>query len=392
MIRFQCSHCGKEVEVQDAYAGSRGQCPGCGQEITVPQVGDPGGVTMSGAGAPPPAGRPVPVSDRQTAPEKTSGMAIASLVCGLLGCLQITAILAIVFGLMGIRQVNRSEGRVGGMGLAIGGMILGVFLALVGGAGVALCLSASRSLPMGLSRALEQAQRAQCAANLRSIGMSIKVYSSGNRGRWPTVYAGRAGETWGPGFDPSTGEIGDRDIDADAGDPFTCNLSCWWLLIRKGMSMQGVFICPSHDDAYEDISVDPQDWWCFENIHNCSYSYQNQLGRGTTDSADSDLVVAADASPLRADLSSISPPGRAARGKTGRWQQNSPNHNFEGQNVLYADGHIEWQLTPEVGIDGNNIWLRSTHDPSTGVWTEEPGSYSDGTSQKGNRKDSFLVP
>ncbi|NIA22176.1 MAG: DUF4190 domain-containing protein, partial [Anaerolineaceae bacterium] len=124
MIHFQCSHCGKEVEVEDAYGGSRGQCPGCGQEIAVPQAADPGGATMSGAAAPPPAGRPVAVLDQQAAPKKTSGMAIASLVCGLLGCLGITAILGVIFGLLGLRQVNRSEGRVGGMGLAIAGLVL----------------------------------------------------------------------------------------------------------------------------------------------------------------------------------------------------------------------------------------------------------------------------
>ncbi|NIA21730.1 MAG: hypothetical protein GWP05_07150, partial [Anaerolineaceae bacterium] len=224
----------------------------------------------------------------------------------------------------------------------------------------------------------------------RSIGQSIKVYSSGNRGRWPTVYSGRAGESWGPGFDPATGAIRDRDIDADSGDPFTNNLSCWWILVRQGMSMPKAFICPSHDEANEITSFDPDSWWGFENIHNCSYSYQNQLGRGTRDSADPDLVVAADASPLRADMASASP--RRGSRASERWELNSPNHDFEGQNCLYADGHVEFQMNPEVGIDGNNIWIQSTRDSSTGLWAEQPDSYNDGTSRIGDRKDSFLVP
>jgi len=38
---------------------------------------------------------------------------------------------------------------------------------------------------------------------------------------------------------------------------------------------------------------------------------------------------------------------------------NSPNHGGEGQNVLYADGRVEWQPTPYAGefrSYGNNVW------------------------------------
>src|SRR2546423_15209979 len=35
---------------------------------------------------------------------------------------------------------------------------------------------------------------------------------------------------------------------------------------------------------------------------------------------------------------------------------NSENHEKEGQNVLYADGHVTYQLTVFCGIDGDNIY------------------------------------
>jgi prepilin-type processing-associated H-X9-DG protein len=35
---------------------------------------------------------------------------------------------------------------------------------------------------------------------------------------------------------------------------------------------------------------------------------------------------------------------------------NSPNHEQEGQNVLYADGHVSYELTPFVGIGKDNIY------------------------------------
>lgn len=68
---------------------------------------------------------------------RTNGMAIASLVCGIVGCLFVTAILAIVFGIIGLRQ---SRGRFGnGRGMAIAGLVLGLIwlpLMIAGGSGL----------------------------------------------------------------------------------------------------------------------------------------------------------------------------------------------------------------------------------------------------------------
>jgi hypothetical protein len=72
---------------------------------------------------PPPtvAQGPYPTPEEST----TSGWSVASLICGLLVCIPlITAFLAIIFGLVGLKQT--SNPRVGGRGLAIAGVILGV--------------------------------------------------------------------------------------------------------------------------------------------------------------------------------------------------------------------------------------------------------------------------
>src|SRR5581483_2989744 len=48
---------------------------------------------------------------------------------------------------------------------------------------------------------------------------------------------------------------------------------------------------------------------------------------------------------------------------------NSPNHNGEGQNVLYGDGHVEFEKTPLCGVDQDNIYARGEHaegDPVIG--------------------------
>jgi hypothetical protein len=64
---------------------------------------------------------------------KTSGLAIASLVTGILFCFAITPILAVVFGHLALDQIRDSEGTVSGRGMAIAGATLGwIFLGLVG--------------------------------------------------------------------------------------------------------------------------------------------------------------------------------------------------------------------------------------------------------------------
>lgn len=59
----------------------------------------------------------------------TSGFSVASLVLGILGFSGICAILAIVFGAIGINQANKRVA--GGKGMAVAGVVLGsVWLAL----------------------------------------------------------------------------------------------------------------------------------------------------------------------------------------------------------------------------------------------------------------------
>ncbi len=61
----------------------------------------------------------------------TNGLAIAALVCGIVGCFTVTAIAAIVLGFVARNQIERTGGTQQGSGLALAGIILGfVWLAL----------------------------------------------------------------------------------------------------------------------------------------------------------------------------------------------------------------------------------------------------------------------
>lgn len=56
---------------------------------------------------------------------RTNGLAIASLVLGIVWIYWIGSILALVFGYVAKRQIDRSNGAESGRGLAIAGIVLG---------------------------------------------------------------------------------------------------------------------------------------------------------------------------------------------------------------------------------------------------------------------------
>jgi predicted membrane protein len=106
---MDCSSCGKELKPGDTF------CRQCGAEV--------GGE----APAPPPPGPTPPLPGSEA--KRTSGWSITSLVFGILAwfCIPfVAAILAIVFGVLGKKDVKRGEGKVTGSGMATAGIVLGI--------------------------------------------------------------------------------------------------------------------------------------------------------------------------------------------------------------------------------------------------------------------------
>ncbi len=112
---------------------------------TPPPHGTPSPEPASGWTYPPPPGGPyppppppgVPFSDyRSYAPQvgwpaqpipapRVSGLAVASLVLGILWFSWIGSVLALIFGYMARREIDASGGLVTGRGLAVAGIVLG---------------------------------------------------------------------------------------------------------------------------------------------------------------------------------------------------------------------------------------------------------------------------
>lgn len=90
---------------------------------------------QQGYGAPPPGGGYGSPYGQQGqygggayAPRQTNGMAIASLIAGILGltlCTGLASPLALIFGYIGKNQIDESGGSQEGRGLAVAGIITG---------------------------------------------------------------------------------------------------------------------------------------------------------------------------------------------------------------------------------------------------------------------------
>ncbi|HWT22349.1 MAG TPA: DUF1707 and DUF4190 domain-containing protein [Solirubrobacteraceae bacterium] len=91
---------------------------------------------------PPRAPAPAPPRPTFVRPHRSpNGLAIASLLFGVMWMSWFGSVLAILFGHLALRQIDRSGGRQSGRGLAVAGLVLGYFAMLWFAIGVLLFIT-----------------------------------------------------------------------------------------------------------------------------------------------------------------------------------------------------------------------------------------------------------
>ena len=108
--------------------------------------------------------------------KKTNGMAVASLVLGIIWIGGIGSVLAVIFGFMSRKKIRQSNGQEQGAGLALAGIILG-FIGIVGAIGVALLLFA---IGTGVDTATSYVNGSDYGSSHYSSGSESAVCNSSN--------------------------------------------------------------------------------------------------------------------------------------------------------------------------------------------------------------------
>jgi type II secretory pathway pseudopilin PulG len=144
------------------------------------QCGNPLPVAQAGAGA---QHYPVPFQAFEDGTKKRAGLAVASLVLGVvglptLGLLGVGAITGIVLGAMALSRVNARPHEYGGRGLAIGGLVLnGVSLLIVPVIGIVAAIA----IPNLLASA-RAANEGSAIRNVRALVKAEDVFAAGHGG------------------------------------------------------------------------------------------------------------------------------------------------------------------------------------------------------------------
>jgi prepilin-type N-terminal cleavage/methylation domain-containing protein/prepilin-type processing-associated H-X9-DG protein len=240
-----------------------------------------------------------------------------------------------------------------------------------------------------LNRARETANRIKCASNLRQLGQAILLYANENKFAYPRTFTSSAAlqsttlATWGTGGsdgDPFAGTPSPGNMvngDAPAANDVTAAL---FLLMRTQEITAEVFTCPSSNAEKWDFgggTATAQSWNNWNGVSglqkNLSYSYADPYpstlaiaaGFKLNTSISAEYAVASDLNPGRVGAggvnatSDVTYPTSTSSAKDMK-KANTLNHDQDGQNVLFGDGHVEFVQNPFVGIAKDNIFTYET--------------------------------
>jgi prepilin-type processing-associated H-X9-DG protein len=260
-----------------------------------------------------------------------------------------------------------------------------------------------------LMRARHLAKRAVCAANLRCICQSMHIYANDNEEWFPHHYY----------REPKVPSANERDVavrwEGTMGSNEFLKITeqttpqkspdrshpsrSLFMLVVGGNNAPSAFLCPGSRDVEDSLRnlEDGREVACmpgvnrfdFRGYDRLSYGYQLPYGKRAKprNGMDPRMALSADKGPyytsggealpgsgtVRDARSDVMPPEDwgedAIRRELDAWRPyNSRNHNGEGQNVLFADCHVEFVKRPIVGVNYDNIYTLQTDLTPAGSW------------------------
>ena len=263
-----------------------------------------------------------------------------------------------------------------------------------------------------LNRARETANRVKCASNLRQLGQALLLYANetkgGNYARTTYVGADANAGTWNDA-QASTGTPAKQGLGWDNPSAFangntvgSNNITAALFLLMKTQDIgTEVFTCPSADAEKDNFGGGANSAANRSNFtdkqRNLSYSYSNPYP--TTTGAGSgykmnnvlgpEFAVMADMNPGTTGTNDNVTVVTTASSGSQMKLANSNNHDGEGQNVLFGDGHVEFVTNPFVGMQRDNIYTYQIFGTAAG---QGPGTSAGVIGSPQAATDSVLLP
>jgi prepilin-type N-terminal cleavage/methylation domain-containing protein/prepilin-type processing-associated H-X9-DG protein len=250
-----------------------------------------------------------------------------------------------------------------------------------------------------LNRARETANRVKCGSNMRQIGQAIMLYANENKGNYPRTRYLATSTAMQCTYDTTNS--------ANPVDPFLAVDNdigrAMFLLIRTQDITPEVFICPSSNDEKDTYGTAPginaQCKVSFRAANNFSYSIANPYpsttavnnGYKLNATTGAEFAIASDKNPAGAAGYDVATP--TVNSPSSIMQKaNSANHQGQGENVLFGDGHAEFVQNPFCGTKQDNIFTSSSSTDGsnpTGGGSPTANSANNGPKWAG---DSVLIP
>jgi len=280
-----------------------------------------------------------------------------------------------------------------------------------------------------LNKAREQANRIKCANNLRQIGLAMIMYANNevrNAQAFPRTYwdgtstlTGASGSQSNlPGFNqPSS--FAPNGTASPVGNNNVC--ASFFLVAKTQDLGNSVFNCPSASAQPQPFSNSTatgtsnipgptlySSWGepgtsvetYLSYSMQCPFPSQTAVQGGFkwNVTLDAQYPLAGDMNP--GDTTTGGPKGTGTAPETvttgsapiDMQMGNSLNHSNEGQNVLYADAHVEWQVQPYAGEtrgQGSNTWNDNIYTVQTGSLASTGGAVQ---GQPYDQADTILLP